>query len=101
MEPEFRFIVADGLFGLMPVGNINIGKTVVIEIKRAATPRPAAPRDALAQCALAKTAAALTEVEPVSMHEPDAHGGVVGKARPDQAQVSQPIHRRRMHANDQ
>src|SRR5436190_22632305 len=69
VQPELRFIVADGLFRFMPVRNVHIGKTVVVEIKRAATPRPAAPRDAVAQCGLAETAAALTDVEPVSMHK--------------------------------
>src|SRR5206468_5264780 len=85
----------------MPVSNVNIGKTVVVEIKRAAAPRPAAPRNAVAECALAKTTATLPEVEPVSMHEPNSHGGVVGKARPDQSQVRQTIHGGGMHADDQ
>src|SRR5439155_27302853 len=85
----------------MPVGDVNIGKTVVVEIKRAASPGPAAPRDAVAQRALAKTAATLTEVEPVSVHKPDSHGAGVGKARADQSQMRQPVHGGRMHSNDQ
>src|SRR5947207_7407237 len=85
----------------MPVGDVNIGKTVIVEIKRAATPRPAAARNAVAQSALVKTSGVLTEVEAVSVHELDGHGRGVGNTRSGQSQVRQPIHRGRMHADDQ
>ena len=100
MQPKFRFVVADVLLCLVTVGDVNVGKSVVVEIKCAATPGPAAARDTLAQRGLAKTASALTEVETVSVHELRAHG-VVRVVRPGQPQVRQPIHRGRMHADDE
>ena len=40
MEPELGFVITDRLVAFEAIGNVNVGETVVVEIRRGATPGP-------------------------------------------------------------
>ena len=78
MQPEFRLVIADRLFALHAIGDVNIRKTVVIEIKRAAAPRPAGARDGIAEGRLLEPAVFPRQVKPIAEGHLTSHGPVFG-----------------------
>ena len=66
VQPELRLVIPDRLFALHAIGDVNVRKTVVIEIKRAAAPRPAGARDSVAHGGLFESAAGTSNVQPVA-----------------------------------
>src|SRR6266567_8682419 len=49
VEPELRLVIPDRLLALQAVGDIDVWKAVIVEIKRAAAPRPAGTGDGIIQ----------------------------------------------------
>ena len=89
------------MFALHAIGYIDIRKTVVIEIKCAAAPRPAGARDGLAEGCLFESAVRPRQVKPVAKGHLTSHGPFFGCAGARQTEMLQPVHRGRIHPDHQ
>ena len=101
MQPDLGFVVADGLFCLVAVGNVNVGKTIVVEIERTAAPGPTGARDGIVERRLLEPPIGPREVEPVPECHARTHRVVFENPRSPQIEMFQTIRDGRIHSNHQ
>src|SRR5438094_6146757 len=56
VQPELGLVIPRGLVCLVAVGDVNVGKPIVVEIKCAASPRPTSAGDGILEPGLFKAA---------------------------------------------
>src|SRR5439155_23556847 len=82
VQPKLRLIIADQSVRLVPVRDVNIRKSIVVEINHAATPGPSRPRDRAIAGRGLKTSARASKVEAIPKCHLLTHRVVAFEPRP-------------------